>query len=30
VRKQFVGDREANAMLRRQNQPKGFEIPKRV
>jgi predicted dehydrogenase len=30
VRKQFVGDREANALLRRQNQPKGFEIPKRV
>ncbi|MDW8051648.1 MAG: Gfo/Idh/MocA family oxidoreductase [Armatimonadota bacterium] len=30
VRKQFVGDREANAMLKRQNQPKGFEIPERV
>lgn len=30
ARKQFVGDREANAMLRRAQQPKGFEIPKRV
>jgi predicted dehydrogenase len=30
VRKQFVGDREANAMLRRQNQPRGFEIPTKV
>ena len=30
VRKQFIGDREANAMLRRQDQPKGFEIPKKV
>jgi predicted dehydrogenase len=30
VRKQFIGDREANAMLRRQDQPKGFEIPVRV
>jgi predicted dehydrogenase len=30
VRKQFIGDREANAMLRRQNQPKGFDIPKKV
>ena len=30
VRKQFIGDREANAMLRRQNQPRGFEIPTKV
>jgi predicted dehydrogenase len=30
VRKQFIGDREADAMLRRQDQPKGFEIPVRV
>lgn len=30
ARKQFVGDREANAMLRRAQQPKGFEIPKRI
>lgn len=30
VRKQFIGDREANALLKRANQPKGFEIPERI
>ncbi|MCS6923329.1 MAG: Gfo/Idh/MocA family oxidoreductase [Fimbriimonadales bacterium] len=29
-RKRFIGDREANAMLKRPQQPKGFEIPERV
>jgi predicted dehydrogenase len=30
TRKQFIGDRQANALLKRANQPKGFEIPERV
>jgi len=30
VRKQFVNDPEANALLKRANQPKGFEIPEHV
>ncbi len=30
VRKQFLNDPEANALLRRQNEAKGFEIPERV
>ncbi len=30
VRKRFIGDKEANAMLKRARQVKGFEIPDRV